>query len=180
MQVCPKCGYVRSPEDAAPESECPRCGVIYAKAGHKRSLTEMRLDHAQSVGHLWDMSADDREKIVAGVALATTEHVHGRVIAKSFGVVFGESGLAFGAIEEIVGGAFRNIAGTGHSGRMTSRLHQVRQEALVNLRASAVVMGGDAVVGVRVDVEEFSGANGRGILVVVASGTAVRLAPPGT
>lgn len=29
---CPKCEYERKLEDLAPETECPRCGVIYAKA----------------------------------------------------------------------------------------------------------------------------------------------------
>lgn len=32
MITCPKCGYTRKPEDQAPASECPNCGVIYAKA----------------------------------------------------------------------------------------------------------------------------------------------------
>lgn len=31
MKTCPKCGYTRQPEDAAPEYECPRCGIVYAK-----------------------------------------------------------------------------------------------------------------------------------------------------
>lgn len=30
--ICPKCGYERHPDDQAPETECPHCGVIYAKA----------------------------------------------------------------------------------------------------------------------------------------------------
>lgn len=29
--TCPKCAYVRQPTDAAPDYECPRCGIIYAK-----------------------------------------------------------------------------------------------------------------------------------------------------
>lgn len=29
--TCPKCGYVRQPGDRAPDYECPRCGVVYAK-----------------------------------------------------------------------------------------------------------------------------------------------------
>ena len=28
---CPKCHYVRVPTDTAPDYECPRCGVVYAK-----------------------------------------------------------------------------------------------------------------------------------------------------
>lgn len=29
--ICPKCGYTRQPADTAPESECPRCGIVFAK-----------------------------------------------------------------------------------------------------------------------------------------------------
>ena len=28
---CPKCGYVRTSDDLAPEGTCPRCGIIYSK-----------------------------------------------------------------------------------------------------------------------------------------------------
>lgn len=28
---CKKCGYVRQPEDAAPDYECPKCGIVYQK-----------------------------------------------------------------------------------------------------------------------------------------------------
>ena len=28
---CPKCGYMRQAADRAPDTECPRCGVIFAK-----------------------------------------------------------------------------------------------------------------------------------------------------
>ena len=31
---CPKCGYLRQQIDRAPEYECPRCGVVYAKVAH--------------------------------------------------------------------------------------------------------------------------------------------------
>lgn len=31
MNECPKCGYTRTPEDLAPNYECPACGVIYDK-----------------------------------------------------------------------------------------------------------------------------------------------------
>lgn len=32
MKTCPKCRYTRQPGDTAPDYECPRCGVVYAKA----------------------------------------------------------------------------------------------------------------------------------------------------
>ncbi|MEY4757249.1 MAG: hypothetical protein RJA34_2147, partial [Pseudomonadota bacterium] len=44
---CVKCGYVRSSSETAPEIECPKCGVIYAKveamaAAEKLSATRSR------------------------------------------------------------------------------------------------------------------------------------------
>lgn len=33
---CPKCHYVRVPTDTAPDYECPRCGIVYAKAEIRR------------------------------------------------------------------------------------------------------------------------------------------------
>ena len=31
VMQCPKCAYVRQPEDTAPDYECPKCGIVYAK-----------------------------------------------------------------------------------------------------------------------------------------------------
>lgn len=42
---CPKCGYVRLPQDVSPDYECPKCGIVYAKFAslireHKATLIE--------------------------------------------------------------------------------------------------------------------------------------------
>jgi len=36
MTICPNCGYERQPRDHGfiPETECPRCGIIYDKVGN--------------------------------------------------------------------------------------------------------------------------------------------------
>jgi len=36
---CPSCGYVRKPEDMAPEWQCPACQVAYAKASQQNTYT---------------------------------------------------------------------------------------------------------------------------------------------
>ncbi len=41
---CVKCGYVRKPADLAPDYECPRCGVVYAKAEAARRAQERARD----------------------------------------------------------------------------------------------------------------------------------------
>lgn len=47
-KLCPKCGYRRRPDDLAPDYECPRCGVVYAKfeARQERKVERMREQEA--------------------------------------------------------------------------------------------------------------------------------------
>ena len=45
---CVKCGYVRQPTDTAPDYECPKCGVIYAKVS--APLGETPIKRATKVG----------------------------------------------------------------------------------------------------------------------------------
>ncbi len=35
---CPSCGYIRKPEDLAPEWQCPACQVVYEKAAFKKAF----------------------------------------------------------------------------------------------------------------------------------------------
>ncbi|MDX9717244.1 MAG: hypothetical protein RBT67_07715 [Thauera sp.] len=45
---CPKCGYVRQESDAAPDYECPRCGIVYAKFNKSLSPEEQRKNALQA------------------------------------------------------------------------------------------------------------------------------------
>lgn len=47
---CPKCGHKRRPTDTAPDYECPRCGIVYAKyleALHEKAAAADRAPAAQ-------------------------------------------------------------------------------------------------------------------------------------
>jgi len=41
---CPSCGYVRKPEDMAPEWQCPACQVVYAKASQQTTFSHTSRD----------------------------------------------------------------------------------------------------------------------------------------
>ena len=49
-KLCVRCGYERLPEDHAPETECPKCGVIYTRAEASqiasRQVQQVRLARA--------------------------------------------------------------------------------------------------------------------------------------
>ena len=103
--------------------------------------------------------------------LTTTPTVEGRTIAEYRGIVFGEviSGVNF--LRDFAA-SVRNLVG-GRSGSYEEELVRARSQALDEMTSRALKMGADAVVGIDIDYEVL-GENG-GMLMVTASGTAVRL-----
>lgn len=62
MTKCPKCGYVRKPEDQAPDYECPKCGVIYAKYRPEQELPpEIKARLAREAARRKAIQADASE-----------------------------------------------------------------------------------------------------------------------
>ena len=104
--------------------------------------------------------------------LTTTPSVEGRTIIEYKGVVFGEVITGVNFIKDI-GAGLRNIFG-GRSGSYEKELLDARSSALRELESRACEKGADAVVGIDIDYEVL-GPNG-GMLMVTASGTAVKLA----
>lgn len=103
--------------------------------------------------------------------LTTTQSVEGRNIIEYKGIVFGEviSGVNF--LKDF-GASIRNIIG-GRSSSYENELLSARKKALMELEDRARAMGADAVVGIDIDYEVLG--EGGGMLMVTASGTAVRL-----
>lgn len=103
--------------------------------------------------------------------LTTTPTIEGRTIIEYKGVVFGEviSGVNF--LRDFAA-AIRNIVG-GRSSSYEEELVVARDQAMNELASRALSLGADAVVGIDIDYEVL-GENG-GMLMVTASGTAVRL-----
>ena len=103
--------------------------------------------------------------------LTTTPAIEGRTITEYKGVVFGEviSGVNF--LRDFAA-SIRNIVG-GRSASYEAELITARTQAMQEMSDRASRLGADAVVGIDVDYEVL-GENG-GMLMVTASGTAVRL-----
>lgn len=103
--------------------------------------------------------------------LTTTPSIEGRTIAEYKGVVFGEviSGVNF--IRDFAA-SIRNIVG-GRSGSYEQELIDARRQAMDEMSERAQAIGADAVIGIDIDYEAL-GENG-GMLMVTASGTAVKL-----
>lgn len=103
--------------------------------------------------------------------VTTTPSVEGRRITEYKGVVFGEVIAGVNFVKDFVAG-LSNFFG-GRSGTYEDELINARQQALAEMEQRAAQLGADAVVGVDIDYEVLGADNG--MLMVTASGTAVRL-----
>lgn len=103
--------------------------------------------------------------------VTTTPGVDGRQIAEYKGIVFGEVISGVNMFKDIAAG-FRNLVG-GRSKSYEDELLAAREEALAEMARRAQAIGANAVVGVDVDYETLGADNG--MLMVTASGTAVKL-----
>ena len=103
--------------------------------------------------------------------LTTTPSVEGRSIAEYKGIVFGEVISGVDVIKDFTAG-LSNFFG-GRSATYEDELTSAREQALQELEQRAARLGADAVVGIDVDYEVLGADNG--MLMVTASGTAVRL-----
>ena len=104
--------------------------------------------------------------------LTTTPSIEGHTIREYKGVVFGEviSGVNF--LRDFAA-SIRNIVG-GRSASYEEELITARDQAMREMSDRAARLGADAVVGIDIDYEVLGENNG--MLMVTASGTAVRLA----
>lgn len=103
--------------------------------------------------------------------LSTTPTLEGRSIVEYRGIVTGEAILGANIFKDLFAG-IRDIVG-GRSGAYEQELAKARTIAIEELSAAAVALGADAVVGVDLDYETVG--QGGSMLMVTASGTAVRL-----
>ena len=103
--------------------------------------------------------------------LTTTPTIEGRTIIEYKGAVFGEVIVGVNFIKDFAA-SIRDLIG-GRSNTYEQELVEARQTAMEELKARAMAMGADAVVGIDIDYEVL-GQSG-GMLMVTASGTAVKL-----
>ena len=103
--------------------------------------------------------------------LTTTPTIEGRTIVEYKGVVFGEVIVGVNCLKDIAA-SIRDIVG-GRSNTYEQEMVKARTTAMEELSMRAQALGADAVVGIDIDYEVL-GQSG-GMLMVTASGTAVKL-----
>jgi uncharacterized protein YbjQ (UPF0145 family) len=105
--------------------------------------------------------------------VTTTNTVDGRPVQQYFGVVTGEAILGANVFRDVFA-SIRDIIG-GRSGSYEKVLRDARDMAIEEMTEEARRRGADAVIGVDLDYETIGDTGS--MLMVSASGTAVRLSP---
>lgn len=101
----------------------------------------------------------------------TTNTVEGRPVQQYLGIVTGETIIGANIFKDLFAG-IRDIVG-GRSGTYERVIQEARATALQEMELKAQSMGANAVIGVDLDFETVG--TGGSMLMVIATGTAVRL-----
>jgi uncharacterized protein YbjQ (UPF0145 family) len=182
---CPGCRVLV--DDA--ESECWKCGspipvALKASVAREAEARERQALAAESA-RLTDLVAKAHETgdwsavpeaIVANLAgeivLTTSFLLAGREIEREIEIVTAECVFGMNIFRDLFAAA-RDLFG-GRSVATQKVLRDARRTALRELRKEALMVGADAVIVVDLDWQEISGGSGGGMIMLVASGTAVQ------
>ena len=103
--------------------------------------------------------------------LSTTNNIDGTPVKNYLGIVTGETIIGANIVKDVFA-SIRDIVG-GRSGSYEKVLREAKDTALKEMTENAKRLNADAILGVDLDYETVG--NRGGMLMVTASGTAVKL-----
>lgn len=101
----------------------------------------------------------------------TTNNIDGRTVQQYLGVISAETIIGANIFKDLFAG-IRDIVG-GRSGTYERVLQEAKQSAMAELIAKGNSMGANAIIGIDLDFETVG--HGASMLMVIATGTAVRI-----
>ena len=104
--------------------------------------------------------------------ISTTNTLEGKRIVQYFGMVSGEAILGANVFKDLFAG-LRDIVG-GRSGAYEEELRRAKDIAVSEMEQQALALGANAVIAVDLDYETINPGGSGGMLMVSASGTAIR------
>lgn len=104
--------------------------------------------------------------------VTTTATVDGKQISQYLRIVAGETIVGINVFKDLAAG-IRNLVG-GRSQAYEEEVNRARETALAEMVDRAIALGADGVVGVDIDYETLGTDNG--MMMVTATGTAVKFA----
>lgn len=137
--------------------------------------SNLDLIRAKKTGNWSDIPKEIRLTVLEQIVISTCPFAAGREIIQEIDVIAYECAYGMNILRDL----FANVVDVvgGRSSGSEKMLRNARKEALRGLRAEAFKIGADGVIGVTVQYMELDGGGKSGMLVAIATGTAVELAP---
>lgn len=141
---------------------------------YKKALKE-RVQEAKRTGNYEDLPSDVVSELTTNIVLTTSMFVAQHEIEQEIDIITAECAYGMNIFRDLFAGV-RDVVG-GRAQSVEKVLSDGRRTAMSELRKKAFLLGAEAVIAVDLDYTELSGGGKSGMLIVVATGTAVRLRP---
>ena len=143
------------------------CLLCQKKYGSESEIKEkLKEKYAESVEQ--NEINEKKEKIFKNFILSTTPSIEGKSIESYMGIVGSQTMEGINIFKDIFSGV-RNIVG-GRSTALQEAMKKMRLTALNEIKEEAFNLGANAVVGIKIDFDEYS----EGMIMLSVSGTAVK------
>jgi uncharacterized protein YbjQ (UPF0145 family) len=104
--------------------------------------------------------------------VTTTNSIEGKEIEKYIDIISDRIVVGAGLFSEFFAG-FTDVFG-GRSEKFESRMHELYRDLMISMKTQADAMHADAIVGLKIDMDEISGKNLQ-MFMISGTGTAVKL-----
>ena len=116
---------------------------------------------------------NELNELLVDLILTTSINIAGKEIEQEIEVITAECVYWMHVFKDLFA-VFRDFFG-GRSKAVQDTLRDARRTVLAELRREALMVGADAVIAIDLDYQEISGGQKHGMLMLVASGTAVKI-----
>ncbi|WP_413163623.1 heavy metal-binding domain-containing protein [Capilliphycus salinus ALCB114379] len=104
--------------------------------------------------------------------LTTTSTLQNKQIIQYCGIVSGEAILGANVFRDFFA-SIRDVVG-GRSAAYEKSLREAKETAIKEMQQAALALGANAIIGIDLDYETINSSGGGSMLMVAASGTAVK------
>lgn len=168
--ICWKCKRIITDEE---KSFANRSDFEIEKANNLplEERNRLALDEAKKSGNWSYVSKEVLEEETRKIKITTSYQIANANITEEIDIITAEVVYGMNIFKDLFA-SVRDVVG-GRSASVQNILKDSRKTVLFELRKEALSIGADAVISVDLDYQELSGGGKNGMIMLVASGTAV-------
>lgn len=168
---CWKCKAVISNDAQRATGVQPNPEVVDSVSQSERD--QQALIRAKATG-VWGNVPDSLiEETAKDIVLTTSFQLASQTIEREIAIVTAEVVYGMNVFRDLFA-SVRDFVG-GRSKAVQKTLRDARNTVLLELKKEALMVGGDAVIAIDLDYQEITGGGKNGMIMLVASGTAVKI-----